>query len=137
MGSHDPTLGWAVFAGVKLVGYSAVAYLMKRQYQTRPVAAPLIGLARTGIGVGFGAAYGTIAAAIGSVVSAPAVVQFLLGLIPVRLLEWHRLIRAFFARQGQRPDLTKRWRILGTLASFALDVPAIAGLFSLGNLWIC
>lgn len=140
MGIEDAALGWGVFAGVKFTGYSVVAFLMSRDYRTSRLAAPVIGAARTVIGIVFGAMYGVAVAMLGSVVGPLAMVLFLVGLIPIRLLEWHLLIRLFFDPKGAHPDsraLGRRWRWLGTGASFVLDVPAIVGLVKLGNFWIC
>jgi uncharacterized membrane protein YdjX (TVP38/TMEM64 family) len=59
MGIHDPALGWGIFAAVKFVGYSIVP---------STIPAPVVGAARTVIGVLFGAAYGIISALTGAVV---------------------------------------------------------------------
>lgn len=137
MSFSDPALGWATFVAVKLAGYTFVAHRMKREFPTPALPSPVLGAIRTVMGAGFGIAYGTLVGLTERALGSLSVVLFLGGLIPVRILEWHLLIRWCFDRRRAFPTLTQRWRVLGTLASFALDVPAILGLVRMGGVWLC
>jgi hypothetical protein len=62
---------------------------------------------------------------------------FLLGLIPVRILEWLLLLRIFFLRQTDDKAKLLKNVALGVLWSFILDIPAIFGFIVTGGFWIC
>jgi hypothetical protein len=139
-----PGLGFATFALLKVAGYTAFCHLvLSKRYgpPTKPVV--VVGLARTGIGVAAGALYTALFGAAGFVMDTVAggrgalVPVFLLGLVPVRILEWRLLIWLFYDRQNAKPHLLKRAITHGIAASFALDVPTITGLITAGGLWIC
>jgi hypothetical protein len=135
-GASHAALGVATFGAIKLAGYCLAAHLISKRYQKVPSRAFPIGLTRTIIGVAFGCAYmaalTSFASGGGSKDSA-----FLLGLIPLRIIEWLLLLVIFYDR-----GLIQRQRALGIAAagtawSFLLDVPAIIGLITVGGFWIC
>jgi hypothetical protein len=129
--------GILAFPAIKAVGYTAFALYLNRIFPNKPRNILAVGVSRMLIGL----AFGTVLAA----VSFPfvfyggiGVVIYLVGLIPVRILEWLIIIKAFY---GKDPPLT--WSdlrvpiFLGVVTSFLLDVPALAGLVYAANFWIC
>ena len=62
---------------------------------------------------------------------------YLAGLLPVRIAEWWLLIWIFYDRGLRQP--AKGWRTvaLGTVWSYVLDAPAIAGFFATAGFWVC
>lgn len=63
---------------------------------------------------------------------------YLVGLIPVRVLEWWIVIKGFYSsdRPLEWAEL-KRPILLGVITSFLLDVPALTGLVYAADFWIC
>ena len=116
---------------IKFVGYSFAASRISRHY-SRPDVNPFrIGAVRTLIGMGFGVLYFTLAS-----VGFPSLL-ILLGLIPIRVLEWTLLLKMFYdPRLADRSKL-KDVNILGTIWSFLLDVPALMGVFAVAGFWVC
>jgi hypothetical protein len=94
------------------------------------------GAARTVIGVGVGAAY-ALGAGLVLRALAGAMPLFLLGLIPMRLVEWALLLKLLYLRDTPLQALPRRPIAVGTVFSFVLDLPAILGLITAGKLWIC
>lgn len=128
---EDPVIGGIAFAATKLIGYCLAAGLISKLYQRTPPRWWLIGVSRTLIGVAFGYPYFHWAS------SGAQNLGFILGLVPIRLIEWLLLVVIFYDRK-----LTNRARALevasaGTGWSFALDIPAILGYFLVGGFWIC
>ena len=64
-------------------------------------------------------------------------VAYYLGLIPIRLLEWWIIILMFYDRRTQTRAKDWGYAGLGTVWSYALDVPALIGLVATGGMWIC
>jgi hypothetical protein len=131
--AFDSTQSYIAFGVVKFVGYSLAGLYLKTQYPDSKANFLVVGLTRTLIGMMFGAAVGII----GFWALNLAFYVFLLGLIPVRILEWLLLLRIFFHRQADdKPKLLKN-AALGVLWSFILDIPAIFGFIVTGGFWIC
>jgi hypothetical protein len=140
-GLDNPVVGFTVFAAVKLAGYSAFChYRLARSFPEHKVSSIAAGATRTVIGVGFGLLYTVaIMAALAQVLHDALIPIGILGLIPVRLLEWWILIKIFYARgpaqDGARSFTRDLW--YGVACSFALDVPSWLGLVALGKVFIC
>jgi len=137
--------GLAYFAGVKLAGYTGYAYfLRKRLFDDIPNGAFArtfkIGATRTGIGVAAGIVYGGLAFLTVGIFGegASSGVYYMLGLLPLRVLEWWLLLWLFFRPKiGDRPKTA--WGIgLGIVVSYALDAIGIgAALVLPGGIWVC
>jgi hypothetical protein len=135
-------LGFVYFAGVKFMGYSAAALVLRRAYKTstNPLKA---GLARTGIGLVAGYIYGGASVLISRHFASKwpgliAGITFFVMLIPVRFVEWSLLIHFFFDRGRIQRERALNFAALGTLWSFALDAVGIAAAFVVpGGFWIC
>ena len=140
-GFESPIAGIAGFAAVKLVGYTAVARQMKRAEPEARRHFLTVGLCRTVLGLIFGAAYGLGVGgglvAVERVIGDLVPVLFYAGLFPVRLLEWDIIMRLFFRGLRTPGPVAWRWRLAGTGWSYALDIPAMLGLFATGRMWIC
>lgn len=138
-GASNPELGVIAFGAIKLAGYCLAAKVISKAYQKKPPQVFAIGLTRTVIGVAFGCAY---MAALSSLSTESTDFDsigaaFLIGLVPLRMVEWFILLVVFYDRR-----LVHRARAVdviggGTLWSFLLDVPAIVGLISVVGFWIC
>ena len=136
-GASNPVVGYLVFGGIKLAGYSLAARFISRRYQ-RPDRKPFpVGAARTLIGVVAGAIYFGLLTLLPQKAVATGGLLFLLGLIPMRIGEWWLLLWLFYDRKLEQPRTGWRVVALATLWSFALDIPAIAGAFITGGFWIC
>jgi hypothetical protein len=133
---------FACFAGVKLAGYTAAAWALKRSYEKPEISVAKVGFIRTGIGIAAGIAYGGIwllfpLQQIENLKPNPAF-YFLLGLSVVRLCEWSFILWFFFDRtMTDRPTFYK-WAVYGSLWSYVLDAIGIASGFVVpGGFWIC
>jgi MFS family permease len=142
MGASHPGVGYCVYFGIKLAGYSAAAAVIGNYYERRDRNPLLVGTTRTVIGVVVGVAYWLGLAALLSAFPPPergAGLTYLAvaGLIPVRLAEWQFLIWLFYNREWK--DRHKRWTTsaIATGWSFLLDIPAIIGLIMTSGIWIC
>ena len=96
----------------------------------------LVGLTRMLLGLGFGTALALLSFPF-IFVGGVGFFVYLLGLIPVRLLEWYIIIKGFYGPAEVPTNSLKKPLLLGVLASFILDVPALIGLFAAGGFWIC
>ena len=141
-GMTSPAYGYATFAAIKLVGYTAAAYAIRRYYAGSSSHPLLVGAARTGIGLVLGAAYGLGVAYAGSRLGDRAgpvayLVLFYGGLFPVRVVEWWLVIWVFVDRRVEAP--WKGWTVavVGAVLSYLLDIPAMIGFIATGGLWIC
>jgi len=141
-----PTLGGlAYFAGVKLLGYTAYAYFLRKGlFDDIPQGGfsrtVKIGATRTGIGLAAGSVYGGLAWLAAGIFrdGLSSGVYYMLGLLPVRCLEWWLLLWLFFRPKiGDRPKTA--WGIgLGIVVSYALDAIGIgAALVLPGGIWVC
>jgi hypothetical protein len=143
-GFTNPVVGYASFCAVKFVGYSLAARYISRSYSRPEIGTFRVGATRTLIGMIAGAAY----FAVWMVAQPPAVrppnapfhgfpYLYLAGLLPIRIAEWWLLIWIFYDRAFKQP--AKGWRTVaaGTLWSYVLDAPAIAGFFATAGFWVC
>jgi len=135
-GFGEPLQGVLAFTAIKFAGYSLAAFYLNKSYPDSINKFWVVGLARTIIGIVFGIVLATVSFPF-VFVGGLGFLIYLLGLIPVRLLEWFIVIRFFYDENLN--DRQKMWKslILGTVWSFVLDVPAILGLSLIGNFWIC
>jgi hypothetical protein len=141
-GISHPGFGYATFCAIKFAGYTAAAHFLSMSYD-RDVSAWKVGAVRTLIGMAAGAAYfGPVgsdethgACAGRHTRRVPAF--YLAGLLPVRIAEWWLLIWLFYDRKLR--ELAKGWRMvwLGTIWSYVLDAPAIAGFIATAGFWVC
>ncbi|MCP5557939.1 MAG: hypothetical protein H7A55_09330 [Verrucomicrobiaceae bacterium] len=130
-GVSDPVLGGIAFGSIKLAGYCFAAYMNLLRYQRSPTHWFRIGVTRTLIGLAFGYPYFNWAT------SACQSLAFMLGLIPIRIIEWLLLIVLFYDRKLKNPPQALGVAVVGTIWSFALDLPATIGFFVVGGFWIC
>ena len=143
MAGAPTAVGFAAFAGVKAIGYTAASLVLKRGYQAvAPVKANVltIGLTRTGIGLCAGLIYGGlwILAANRMPEADNWYIYYYAFLFPVRLVEWTFLIWLFFDRSLH--DRTRLWKfiIFGTICSYVLDAIGVGAAFVLpGGFWVC
>ncbi len=124
--------GFVLFGLIKLIGYTAVAAAAKRDFAPTKVPAVLVGVARTFLGILVGVSFGRLSFAF-----IDSVLWFYAALLPLRLGEWYLTIRVFLDPSGAQRGPTLRWLLLGPLASYALDLPAVLGAFVVGRAWIC
>lgn len=136
-GIEHPVLGYAVFVGVKVAGYALAAQWISRSYGRTDRNPWIVGAVRTLIGMAAGALYAGLIALVAHAATRAGTPLFLLGLLPLRIAEWWLLVWWFYDRPLERKKLG--WKTVGwaTLWSFVVDVPAIAGLFLTGGMWIC
>jgi hypothetical protein len=132
-GTENPILGPVAFLAIKVVGYTAAAVAISKAYGRKDLNPFVVGAARTAIGLVFGVLAVLLLGLIGKAGGA----IFLIGLIPIRIVEWWLLIWTFYDRQLANRRLGWKVAILGTVWSFILDIPSIAGLIIVGGFWIC
>lgn len=144
MAGAPTAAGFAYFAGVKAVGYTAASVVLKRGYQAiSPVKTSVVtlGLARTGIGIGAGLIYGGLWIAAASLMRSPSdslPIYYYIFLLPVRLAEWTFLIWLFFDKTLH--DRVRMWKYVafGTICSYILDAIGVGAAFVLpGGFWVC
>jgi hypothetical protein len=137
--------GLAYFAGVKLVGYTGYAYVLRKKiFDTDPNGGlsrtVKIGATRTGIGLVAGMAYGGLALLTVGIFGegASSGVYYMLGLLPIRFLEWWLLLWIFFRTQiGDRGKVASGIG-LGIVVSYVLDAIGISAALVLpGGVWVC
>jgi hypothetical protein len=140
-GGAEP-LGFAYFAAIKAVGYTAASAVLKRGYGLRNAPKPAVwsvGLTRTGIGIAVGLLYGSLwFFGPRGLVAGNHPFLFYSLLLPVRLAEWTLLIWIFFDRGLH--DRARMWKYVafGTICSYILDLVGVAAAFVLpGGFWIC
>jgi len=135
-GISDPVQGYLVFSAVKLAGYSLAASYLNNRYPESTTNFFVVGITRTVIGMIFGAALGLLALPF-VFVGGLGILLYILGLIPVRLVEWWIIIRWFYDPSMLTKEKDWRYAGIGTAWSFVLDIPAVIGFFATGGLWIC
>jgi hypothetical protein len=135
-------IGFAAFTGVKFAGYVVASLVLKNAFQSsRNVW--IVGLARTGIGLAAGIAFGGLWILLSNHFEnkwpdAVASAVFLGLLIPIRLVEWSILIHFFFDRGLVRRAKDLKYIAFGSLWSFVLDAVGILAAFVVpGGFWIC
>ena len=143
-GISNPVAGYAVFLAIKFVGYSLAAREISKAYQRTDLSSPLIGGARVLIGVVAGAAMVGIFAGFEKLFPNAGIgdaggAAFLIALVPIRIFEWWLLVWLFYDHDRPLARKALGWKVvgLGTVWSFVLDIPTIAGLFVVGGFWIC
>ena len=142
-------LGFAYFVGVKLGGYTAAAYALRKVYPNTQAGAVKAGVARTAIGIGAGLAYGALWFLLATKVlhtddpghgeqSMLAEYAYLTGLLPVRLAEWLLLLHLFFDRHLKNRATSLKCAVAGSIWSYCLDAIGIgAALVIPGGVWVC
>lgn len=133
-GLSNPVQGYLALGAVKLAGYSLAGWYLNRRYPAATAHFAVVGIARTVIGVVFGAALGLLPLFL---FGTWGILVYIFGLIPVRLVEWWIIIRLFYDRSMQMKRKDWRYAGLGTAWSFALDIPALVGFVATGGFWIC
>lgn len=144
-GLTHPWIGYASFCVIKLAGYTLAAKLISKSYGRTDIGALRVGGTRTLIGMAAGAAYFGVWMAAGHLMSRPPgtvfsqafPVAYLAGLLPLRIAEWWLLIWIFYDREIKDRALGWRTVALGTVWSYILDAPAIAGFIATAGFWIC
>jgi hypothetical protein len=143
-GITNPALGYVTFCAVKFVGYSLAGAYLARSYGRPDIGAVRVGAARTLIGMVAGALYaaswhaaGGLTAAPGSAASQSIPFWYLAGLLPIRMAEWWLLIWIFYDRKLAQAGKDCRIVMLGTVWSYILDAPAIAGFIVTAGFWVC
>jgi hypothetical protein len=137
----DPLAGYAAYSAVKFLGYSAYAKVLNHWFKNDSHSPWAIGLARTLMGILFGAAYFFLLTPLSAAMRGfnwfdPSFIA-LPGLIPLRFLEWWLLLQIFF-RSNERMDGISWGKItVGVIWSFILDIPVIFGAFVTGGLSVC
>ena len=135
-------LGFAYFVGVKFVGYTGAASLLRKAYPESHRGILKVGIVRTAIGLGAGLLYGglwwLLVWSKAYSPAGPGAVTYMLGLLPVRLAEWTWLLYLFFDRSFQDRPKAAKAVAAGTLWSYCLDAIAIvAALVIPGGIWVC
>ncbi|MGY2909412.1 hypothetical protein [Bradyrhizobium sp. URHC0002] len=143
VGISHPGLGYATFCAIKFVGYTAAAQVLSVSYNRDDLASWKVGAVRTLIGMAAGAGYYGLWRVLGPDAfrtgagydSFPYL--YLAGLLPVRIAEWWLLIFLFYDRKLRQP--ARGWRMvgLGTIWSYVLDAPAMAGFIATAGFWVC
>lgn len=135
MAAGAEALGVVYFAAVKLVGYTAAAWFLKRRYGQPGVNAWAADGVRTVIGLVVGVIAVFLASQLDIFRTTPA---FFILLVPTRIAEWLLLLWLFFERPAWSWGRALTWASLGTVWPFILDIPAIISAFALpGGVWIC
>jgi hypothetical protein len=124
-------IGVVPFLAIKVAGYAGVgAFLRRRAVEGVPVrgatdgafpGALKIGVIRTIVGIMGGVAYAGILSGLGADVGATLL---FVALAPLRMLEWATLLALLFGPKQRPPHFILLGSIVGTLASYVLDVPS-------------
>ena len=135
-GGFGEPLGLLAFPAIKFVGYTAYAIYLNRVFP-HPRNIFAVGATRMLLGLIFGTALAMISFPFAFIGGALGFLIYLVGLIPVRLLEWYITFKAFYLAAGETAPGMKRAMWTGVLVSFLLDIPAIVGLVTATGFWIC
>ena len=139
-------LGFAYFAGVKFVGYSAYAALLNSNSTVSEASCKIpsawkSGLVRTGIGVAVGTVVGLGFWKLlpsGGWFEEHGGALFWWGLLPVRVLEWYVFLWILYRNCHLRLSRTAFAITSGIVTSFLLDA---VGIFTMlivpGGAWVC
>jgi hypothetical protein len=136
-------VGFVAFTGVKFVGYTVAALVLRKAFKRADTNALKVGLARTGIGLVVGALYGGTSILIASQIRRESTgdlagLLFWALLIPIRLGEWSLLIHLFFDRGLIERARDLKYAAMGVVWSFVLDAVGIFAAFVVpGGFWIC
>ncbi len=137
-GGITEPLGFLAFPAIKAAGYTAFAFYLNKQFPGQSRNVFLVGICRMLLGLLFG----TILALFSFpfvFVFGIGVLIYILGLIPVRVLEWWIIIKAFYDNPEQKISWNdaKASITMGVISSFILDVPALMGFVYAADFWIC
>ena len=127
-------LGLIAFPVIKFAGYTAYAYYLNSIFPEAKQNVFAVGISRMLLGLLFGTILALLSFPFVFVFGAGFLI-YLVGLIPVRLLEWLIVIKGFYKPEFERSLAAPLWR--GVLVSFLLDIPALIGVVSAGGFWIC
>jgi hypothetical protein len=138
-GISTPGFGYATFCAIKFAGYTAAGHFLSMQYD-RDLSSWKVGAVRTVIGMVAGAGYFGLWWMIDPRfpgASDSFLLPYLAGLLPIRIAEWWLLIWLFYDRELRQ--IARDWRMvaLGTIWSYVLDAPAIAGFIATAGFWVC
>lgn len=135
-GFDDPTTGFMVFGAVKFLGYSAYSLCLNQFFPENRRNPLYVGFCRMIIGIGFGTVLGVLGLVAIFNIGIAGFLAYMALLVPMRALEWWIVLNAMYKvgwdSKGVKPAL-----LIGVCVSFGLDIPAIAGFFATGGLWIC
>lgn len=135
-GSESPILGNFSFVAIKFLGYVAAAKWLNRELGSNQNIW-LVGLARLIIGLIFGVSAWFSAFFLSKVFGDGFIpIAYVVVLFPVRMLEWHILLRLFY-RSSYLGRSKVTLLFFGALWSYLLDIPAAFGLIVVGGFWIC
>ena len=124
------------FPAVKFIGYTAFAVYLNSAFAPTRRNPLYVGGARMLLGLVFGTALAIFSFPF-VFVGGLGILIYVVGLVPVRILEWYIIIKVFYGVDGtQAPDIRKVL-LLGVVWSFILDIPAIIGFVSADGFWIC
>ena len=136
-------LGFAYFAGVKLVGYTGYAAVLNKNISNPLREAPNAlksGLIRTSIGVAVGTVVGLAfwKGLPSGWLERNGDVLFWSGLIPVRILEWYFFLWLLYRQFELRPARKALAIVSGIIVSFLLDAVGILAMLVVpGGAWVC
>lgn len=128
--------GYLVFGAVKLAGYSLAGWYLNRSYSGETASFAVVGITRTVIGMLFGAGLALLAFPF-VMFGGLGILIYIVGLVPVRLVEWWIIIWLFYDRSMMTKQRDWQYVGLGTAWSFTLDIPALIGFVATGGFWIC
>lgn len=136
-GGITEPLGLIAFPAIKAAGYTAFAFYLNNRFPDKAKNVFIVGISRMLLGLAFGTLLAFLSFPFVFVFGIGLLI-YLVGLIPVRVLEWWIIIRGFYSfdRPLKWPDL-KEPIFLGVITSFLLDIPALTGLVYAADFWIC
>lgn len=136
-GGITEPLGLIAFPAIKAAGYTAFAIYLNNRFPDKAKNVFIVGISRMLLGLAFGTLLAFLSFPFVFVFGIGLLI-YLVGLIPVRVLEWWIIIRGFYSfdRPLKWPDL-KEPIFLGVITSFLLDIPALTGLVYAADFWIC
>jgi hypothetical protein len=132
-----PIVAAIAFVTVKLLGYSAVGYLINRECRTSRPHPLILGATRTVLGLVLGY---SVHFALSSIAPTDVLggVIWLFALLPVRIGGWMATIWFFYFQTGKSDQGLFSASVRAALWSFALDVPALFFMFVLpGGIGMC
>lgn len=136
-GGISEPIGLLAFPAIKLVGYTAFAIYLNQKFPDNKRNIFLVGFSRMLLGLAFGTALAFLSFPFVFVFGL-GIFIYIVGLIPIRVLEWWLIIKGFY---NTDPPLNfsdvKDSITLGVITSFLLDIPALFGLVHAANFWIC
>jgi len=136
-GGITEPLGLIAFPAIKAAGYTAFAIYLNNRFPDKTRNVFIVGISRMLLGLAFGTVLAFLSFPFVFVFGIGLLI-YLVGLNPVRVLEWWIIIRGFYSydRPLKWPDL-KEPIVLGVITSFLLDIPALTGLVYAADFWIC